>query len=74
MFIGIIKDICIKTHRKFDQYADVEINTDVNQPSGEQKQQPESVENQQQKTSNTDIVQGGYCTRSGRLVKVPDRY
>ena len=59
---------------QFDQYADVEINTEVNQPSGEQNQQLESVEDPQQKTSNTDIVQDGYRTRSGRLVKVPDRY
>ena len=58
----------------FDQYADVEINTEVNQPSGERNQKPESVEDQQQKTSNTDNVQEGYRTRSGRLVKVPDRY
>ena len=43
---------------QFDQYADVEINTDVNQPSREQKQQLESLENQQQKNK-----QYGYCTR-----------
>ena len=34
---------------QFDQYADVEINTEVNQPSGEQNQQLESVEDQQKK-------------------------
>ena len=71
MIIGVIE---IHLHNdtsqdQFDQYADAEISTEVNQPSGEQKQQLESVEDQQQKTSHTDIVRDGYRTRSGRLVK-----
>ena len=57
---------------QFDQYA--EVSTEVNQPSGEQKQQSESVEDQQQKPSNTEIVGDGYRTNSGRLVKAPERY
>ena len=34
---------------QFYQYTDIEISTEVNQPSGEQNQQPESVEDQKQK-------------------------
>ena len=53
-------------------YADVETNAEMKQPtSAEQEQQPQSSEDQQHEANN---ISDGYRTRSGRLVKVPDRY
>ena len=62
---------------QYNVHTDIETKTEVIQPtSGEQErlQQSGNLEDQQQKASNTDIVQDGCRTRSGRLVKVPDRY
>ena len=62
---------------QYNVHTNIETKTEVIQPtSGEQEclQQSGNLEDQQQKASNTNIVQDGYRTRSGRLVKVPDRY
>ena len=53
-------------------YTDGETNAEMKQPtSAEQEQQPQSSEDQQHEANNNS---DGYRTRSGRLVKVPDRY
>ena len=53
-------------------YTDVETNAEMKQPtSAEQEQQPQSSEDQHHEVNN---ISDGYRTRSGRLVKVLDRY
>jgi len=62
---------------QFSQLTDTGRNIEVTQSTSDQQdglQQSENLEDHKQNADNTDIAQEGYRTRSGRLVKVPDRY